>query len=123
MCSAGQLEVVKSASGRTVIITSHVTSLVLLAGYSACLISSLAVQPRHLPFRDLQGLLNDGSYKLGVQQNSFTLNIFDVRLRKLITFTVNIVPQSALILRHWQKFQLNAMRMTRLIFIYICVYV
>jgi hypothetical protein len=79
------------------------TSLVLLAGYSASLISSLAVEPRHLPFRDLQGLLYDGSYKLGVQQNSFTLNIFDVCLRKL-TFIVNIVLQSALILRHCQRF-------------------
>jgi hypothetical protein len=113
MCSAGQLDEVKSASGRTVIFTSHVTSLVLLAGYSASLISSLAVQPRHLPFRDLQGLLHDGSYKIAVLQNSFILNIFDVRLRKLTTFTVNIVLQSALILRHWHRFQLNTMRITR----------
>jgi hypothetical protein len=54
------------------------TSLVLLAAYSAFLISSLAVQPRALPFRDLQGLVNDGSYKLGVVDNTAVLNIFDV---------------------------------------------
>jgi hypothetical protein len=53
-------------------------SLVLLAGYSASLISSIAADRRHLPFRDLQGLLNDGSYKLGVVGNSSTFNIFDV---------------------------------------------
>jgi hypothetical protein len=54
------------------------TSLVILAGYSASLISSLAVDRRNLPFRDLQGLLHDGSYKLGVVGNTSTFNIFDV---------------------------------------------
>jgi len=54
------------------------TSLVLLAAYSAFLISSLAVEPRDLPFRDLQGLVYDGSYKLGVVDNTSTINIFDV---------------------------------------------
>jgi hypothetical protein len=61
-----------------VTLTSYVMSLVIFAGYSASLISSLAVQPRALPFRDLQGLLSDGSYKLGVVQNSAAINIFDV---------------------------------------------
>jgi len=57
------------------------TSLMLLAGYSASLISSLAVERRHLPFRDLQGpqgLLHDGSYKLGVAGITSTFNIFYV---------------------------------------------
>jgi hypothetical protein len=54
------------------------TSLVLMAGYSASLISSLAVDRRHLPFRDLQGLLYDGSYRLGVVANTSTFNILDV---------------------------------------------
>jgi hypothetical protein len=54
------------------------TSLVILAGYSASLISSLAVERRNLPFRDLQGLLYDGSYKLGVLGNSSYIDMFDV---------------------------------------------
>jgi hypothetical protein len=54
------------------------TSLVLMASYSAFLISSLAVLPRHLPFRDLHGLLHHGSYRLGVEKNTSTFNIFDV---------------------------------------------
>jgi hypothetical protein len=54
------------------------TSLVILAGYSASLISSLAVERPHLPFRDLQGLLYDGSYRLGVLDNSFMLDMFRV---------------------------------------------
>jgi hypothetical protein len=54
------------------------TSLVLMAAYSAYLISSLAVQHRDLPFRDLQGLLHDGSYKLVVMRNSAEFSIFHV---------------------------------------------
>jgi hypothetical protein len=54
------------------------TSLVILAGYSASLISSLTVEPLNLPFRDLQDLTYDGSYKLRVVGNTSTFNIFDV---------------------------------------------
>jgi hypothetical protein len=85
-CAAGQKDEVNSTSVRIVIFISYVTPVVLLAAFSAFLISSLAVQPRHLPFRDLQGLVNDGSYRLGVVQNSYVLTIFDVCLRKLIIF-------------------------------------
>jgi hypothetical protein len=53
-------------------------SYVLLAAYSAFLTSTLAVQLQDVPFRNLQGLLNDGSYKLGVLENSFVFNVFDV---------------------------------------------
>ena len=77
-CVTGQPEVFKSPSGRIVILTSYLTSLVLMAAYSAFLISSLAVQRQDLPFRDLQGLLHDDSYKLGVLRNSFQFNMFDV---------------------------------------------
>jgi hypothetical protein len=75
---AGQRDEVNNTSGRIVMLTAYTTSMVLLAAYSAFLISSLAVQPRDLPFRDLQGLLRDGSYKLGVVDNTSTINIFDV---------------------------------------------
>jgi hypothetical protein len=49
-----------------------------MAAYSAFLISSLAVQHQHLPFRNLQGLLYDGSYRLGVLRNSYEFNMFNV---------------------------------------------
>jgi hypothetical protein len=78
LCSAGQRDIVKNLSGRIVIFTSYMTSLVILAGYSASLISSLAVERRHLPFRDLQGLLYDGSYKLGIQSHTSMLDLFKV---------------------------------------------
>jgi hypothetical protein len=53
-------------------------SVVLMAAYSAFLISSLAVQHRTLPFRDVQGLMDDGSYRLGVLRNGYFFNIFNV---------------------------------------------
>jgi hypothetical protein len=77
-CVTGQPEVFKNTSARIVIFTSYMTSLVLMAAYSAFIISSLAVQHQHLPFRDFQGLLRDGSYKLGVTRDSAHLNDFKV---------------------------------------------
>jgi len=78
ICVTGQPVLIKSTSARIVMLTSYMTSLVLMAAYSAFLISSLAVQHQHLPFRDLQGLLHDGSYRLGVLKDSSYLNIFNV---------------------------------------------
>jgi hypothetical protein len=77
-CVTGQPVVFRRTSGRIVILASYMTSRVLMAAYSAFLISSLAVQHQHLPFRDLQGLLYDGSYRLGVLRNSYYFNIFNV---------------------------------------------
>ena len=82
MCVTGQPDEFKSTSSRIVIFTTCMTSLVLLAAYSAFLISSLAVQPRDLPFTGLQGLLYDGSYRLGVERNSAAFNFFNVWRRK-----------------------------------------
>jgi len=84
MSVTGQPEVFKSTSGRIVILTSYMTSMVLMAAYSAFLISSMAVQHHHLPFKDLQGLLHDGSYRLGVLKNSSEINMFEVSGRKYL---------------------------------------
>ena len=80
--AAGQAVGLKTASVRMIILTSYIMSLVILAGYSASLISSLAVERRHPPFRDLQGLLYDGSYKLGVVDKTSYMDIFKVRSRQ-----------------------------------------
>jgi len=74
----GQPDAVKNTSGRIVSFTSYMTSLVLMAAYSAFLISSLAVQHQVLPFRDFQGLLRDGSYRLGVMRDSSHFDNFRV---------------------------------------------
>jgi len=78
LCVTGQPDEVTSTSRKIVNLTSYMTSLVLMAAYSAFLISILAVQHQHLPFRDLQGLLYDGSYRLGVWRNGSDFNMFDV---------------------------------------------
>jgi hypothetical protein len=54
------------------------TSMVLMAAYSAFLISSLAVKHRTIPVKDIQGLLDDGSYRLGVLKDSSYFDIFQV---------------------------------------------
>jgi hypothetical protein len=54
------------------------TSLVILAGYSASLTSNLAVERPNFPFRDLQGLVYDGSFKLGVVGNTSNIDVFEV---------------------------------------------
>ena len=54
-------------------------TFVSFVAYSESVTSSLALQLRVMPFRDPQGLLYDGSYKLGVLQNTVFINIFDVR--------------------------------------------
>ena len=77
-CVIGQEVVFKNTSGRIVIFTSYIMAVVLMAAYSASLISSLAVQHLNLPFRDLQGLLHDGSYRLGVMGNGSGFSIFSV---------------------------------------------
>ena len=78
LCVTGQQDEVKSTSGRIVIFQTYMTSLVLLAAYSAFLISILAVERQELPFRDLQGLLDDGSFRLGVVPNTSQFNILNV---------------------------------------------
>ena len=60
----------RSTSCRLVYITAYFTALVLLAAYSAALISSLTVYRSNLPFRDLEGILRDRTYKLGVIDKS-----------------------------------------------------
>ncbi|KDR11376.1 hypothetical protein L798_14896, partial [Zootermopsis nevadensis] len=62
-CSQGQDSTPKSWSCRAVYLTSYLVGVVLLAAYSAALISFLAVKRTVLPFQTLQELVNDGTYK------------------------------------------------------------
>lgn len=69
----------RSTSCRLVYITAYFTALVLLAAYSAALISSLTVYRSNLPFRDLEGILMDRTYKLGVLDKSEMFYTVSVR--------------------------------------------
>jgi hypothetical protein len=55
---------------RLIYLTTYVTFMVLFMAYCATFISHLTVRRRELPFRDFQGFLNDGTYKLGAVYGS-----------------------------------------------------
>jgi hypothetical protein len=63
----------------SVFLTGYLTGVVLLAAYSGALTSFLSVQMRgEPPFRGFQGLLNEGSYRIGVTPGS-AVDMFRVR--------------------------------------------
>ncbi|KAJ4445621.1 hypothetical protein ANN_12303 [Periplaneta americana] len=57
-------------SGRLAFAVASLTSVVVYTAYSAILMSYLAVHIDRLPFYDLKGLLEDGSYQLGTLRGS-----------------------------------------------------
>jgi hypothetical protein len=60
--------------------TSYLTAVVLVASYSAGIISYLTLRTPSLPFTDFKGILGDGSYKLGIVPNGAKLDYFKVIL-------------------------------------------
>jgi len=70
---------INSSSFRMIIVTSYVTTTVLLAAYSAALISFMAVQNVMLPFTTFEGLLQHDEYRLGTQQGTAHISYFNVR--------------------------------------------
>ncbi|PSN36467.1 Ionotropic receptor 173 [Blattella germanica] len=86
-CQQGQEITPKNWSCRLVILTAYVTYYVTFLAYSAVFISFLAVQHYSLPFNNFKGLLDTGTYRLGVIGTAIYLNIFenasDPVLRKL----------------------------------------
>ncbi|XP_044005739.1 glutamate receptor ionotropic, delta-1-like, partial [Aphidius gifuensis] len=54
----------------------HMCGLVILAAYSAALISSLAVKTFVMPFTTMKGLLQDGTYRFGVVSGSADYSFF-----------------------------------------------
>ena len=68
-----------SSSFRMIIVTSYVTTTVLLAAYSAALISFMTVQNVKLPFTTFEELLQHGEYRLGTLQGTAHISYFNVR--------------------------------------------
>jgi hypothetical protein len=63
----------------SVFLTGYLTGVVLLAAYSGALVSFLTVQAQgEPPFRGYEGLLNEGSYRLGVTPGA-AFEMFRVR--------------------------------------------
>ncbi|XP_068082900.1 glutamate receptor ionotropic, kainate glr-3-like [Anabrus simplex] len=66
----------RSSSGRVVYLLGYVVAVIVMTAYSAALVSFLTAQVKELPFRDLNGLLADGTYKLGVVATAADFNMF-----------------------------------------------
>jgi hypothetical protein len=67
---AGRGMMPRSWPSRVVYLTSYVLGYVLVAAYSAALVSFLAVQREELPFTNFKGLLEDGTYEMGVTKGA-----------------------------------------------------
>ena len=84
----------ESCSSDTVMIIQlviHMTGVVIVAAYSAALISFLAIKAFIMPFTTMEGLLNDGTYRFGVVSNSADYNFFQVNSSfYLYKFTIDI---------------------------------
>ena len=65
-------------SGRFVYVVAHLAIAVLLAAYSAFLISYLTFRRPVLPFSSFSELLNDSTYQLGAHAASSYLRTFDM---------------------------------------------
>ncbi|KDR16868.1 hypothetical protein L798_08610 [Zootermopsis nevadensis] len=77
LCHQGFSEVPQCISGRLVCAVTHFTMVVILAAYSASLVSYLAFRQPVLPFSTFSELLNDSTYQLGVHAASY-LGKFDM---------------------------------------------
>jgi hypothetical protein len=56
----------------------YLTAVILFVAYSATFISFLAVRRHDLPFTDFSGLVEDGTYRLGVLSGSARVDFFKV---------------------------------------------
>lgn len=65
-------------SQRMIHFITHSAAVVILASYSAALISFLTVETVNLPFTTIDGLVRDNTYKLGVQSGSSDLFLLEV---------------------------------------------
>jgi hypothetical protein len=74
-------------SVRVLFLAAHMTAVVLLAAYSAGLISSLTMESMNLPFSTFEELLNAGTHAVGVVNNSAAVWLFTVR-PKTVAFLI-----------------------------------
>jgi hypothetical protein len=75
---SGSSKVPQCISGRFVCMVAHLAVAVLLAAYSAFLISYLTFRWPVLPFSSFSELLNDTTYQLGAHAESSYLKTFNV---------------------------------------------
>ncbi|XP_011699653.1 PREDICTED: uncharacterized protein LOC105456959 [Wasmannia auropunctata] len=69
-CQQGLPEFPRESPVRLAFISIYISSIVILAIYSASLVSFLTLDSPKLPFSTLEDYVNDGTYKLIIVQNS-----------------------------------------------------
>ncbi|XP_011880267.1 PREDICTED: probable glutamate receptor [Vollenhovia emeryi] len=74
-CQQGLSEFPRESPMRLAFLSIYTSSIIILAVYSASLISFLALGTPKLPFSTLEGYVKDGSYKLIVMKNSAEYDI------------------------------------------------
>ena len=62
----------------------YIAMVTMFASYSAMLVSFLAAQKMVLPFEDVEGLLEEGNYKLGIRRGTAQFDYFRVSLRLMV---------------------------------------
>jgi hypothetical protein len=62
----------------------YLSAVIVLASYSATLISFLAVRTVKLPFNDIEEFLEVGTHKLGALEHSTMINFFKVSTLMII---------------------------------------
>ncbi|PSN42619.1 hypothetical protein C0J52_20026 [Blattella germanica] len=88
-CQQGYVITPRSNSCRMVLLCVYIIGAVLLAAYSAALVSFLAKRKPILPFNNLEELVTDGTYKFGLLQKSAEFNVFYGSKDKLLNETFN----------------------------------
>ncbi|XP_054004327.1 probable glutamate receptor isoform X1 [Hylaeus anthracinus] len=71
---------------RMVHLSIHATAVVVLAAYSAALISFLAIKTFAMPFTTMAGMLEDGSYRFAVVADSADYSFFQNTSDRVLTF-------------------------------------
>lgn len=74
------IDIPNNSPMRLAFLSIYASSIIILAIYSASLISFLALASPKLPFSTLEGYVKDGSYKLIVMKNSAEYDIPTVSL-------------------------------------------
>lgn len=72
----------QALASRLVYFQTYAVAVVLFVAYAATFVSFLAVRRHDLPFTDFSGMLEDGTYKLGVLSGSARVDFFKVILLK-----------------------------------------
>ncbi|KAJ4432288.1 hypothetical protein ANN_20906, partial [Periplaneta americana] len=85
-CQQGKLYVVFTGQDiapnswpcRLITFTAYLTAITMFVAYTATFISFLTVTHYHMPFKDFQGILDDGTYRLGILASAASINYFKV---------------------------------------------